>query len=365
MILKLVWENVRVRPVRTLLSILGIAIPVTLILILIGLSRGVLEDSANRTRGIGADIIFRAPSSSLMSFNVAGLPMKLVDVLAAEPHVIEATGTVNQPIAGGIDGVTGIDVAAFNRMSGGFAFIEGHTFEKPDDILIDQYYADQSHVHAGGRLNVLNRNWNVAGVVEPGKLSHLFVQLPVLQDMVGASGKVSQIYLKLDNPDNLQQVMEALDRKYKGYPIYSMKEFVSLLSVDNIPVLKTFIDVVIGVGVAIGFLTVASSMYMAVLQRTREIGILKSLGATKSFVIVLILAEACLLGIGGTILGIAFSFGTKWIMSEFVPASLPQAIVMSWWPRAGAVALGAAVLGAFYPALLAVRQDPIEALAYE
>jgi len=364
-IFKLVWENVRVRPVRTLLSILGIAIPVTLILILIGLSRGVLEDSAKRTEGVGADIIFRAPSSSLIGFNAAGLPARLVGALGREPHVVEATGVVNQPIAGGIDGVTGIDIAAFNRMSGGFTFLEGHTFEKPDDILIDQYYAAQSHVHAGSRLNVLNRNWNVAGVVEPGKLSHLFVQLPVLQDMVGAAGKVSQIYLKLDRADNTGRVVEDLKRKYAGYPIYSMKELVSLLSVNNIPVLRTFINVVIGVGVAIGFLTVASSMYMAVLQRTREIGILKSLGATKGFVVILILTEACLLGLGGTILGIAFSFGTKWIMGIFVPASLPQAIVPSRWPLAGMVALVAAVLGALYPALLAVRQDPIEALAYE
>jgi putative ABC transport system permease protein len=57
---KLVWENVRFRPVRTLLSILLIAIPVTLILMLIGLSHGMLEDSAQRAQGIGADIVVRA-----------------------------------------------------------------------------------------------------------------------------------------------------------------------------------------------------------------------------------------------------------------------------------------------------------------
>ena len=106
-------------------------------------------------------------------------------------------------------------------------------------------------------------------------------------------------------------------------------------------------------------------MYMAVLQRTREIGILKSLGASKGFVMGLILCEAFALGLGGTILGILFSFATKWIMGVFVPASLPQAIVPSWWPIAGLVAMGAALLGALYPGMIAVRQDPIEALAYE
>jgi putative ABC transport system permease protein len=362
---RLVWENVRFRPVRTLLSILLIAVPVTLILMLIGLSNGVLEDNAHRTEGIGADIAIRPPGSTLMSFSVAGLPAKLVDVLGYEPHVVQSMGVVNQPVGGGLDGVTGIDPVAFRRMSGGFTFLEGHTLEKSDDILVDQYYANQAHVHAGGRLKLLNRDWNVAGIVEPGKMSHMFVELPVLQDLVGATNKLSIIYLKLDNPDNTGQVVDHLKGKYQGYPIYSMKELVSLLSVNNIPVLKTFINVIIGIGVVIGFAVVSLSMYMAVLQRTREIGILKSLGASKSFVMGLILAEAFLLGLGGTILGIIFSFGTKWIMSVFVPASLPQAIVPSWWPIAGLVAMGAALLGALYPGMLAVRQDPIEALAYE
>jgi putative ABC transport system permease protein len=106
-------------------------------------------------------------------------------------------------------------------------------------------------------------------------------------------------------------------------------------------------------------------MYMAVLQRTREIGIFKSLGATKGFVMGLILAEAFSLGLGGTIVGIAFSFGTRWIMSIIQPASLPEAIVLAWWPRAGLVVIGACLLGALYPGMMAVRQDPIEALAYE
>lgn len=365
LIFKLVWENIRFRPVRTLLSILLIAVPVTLILMLIGLSRGVLEDSGRRTQGIGADIVFRAPSSSLISFNGASLPAKLVELLGHEPHVALATGVVNQPVAGGIDTVTGLDIAAFNSMSGGFTFVDGHTFEKPGDILIDAYYAAQVHAKAGGTINVLNRPWHVAGIVEPGKLSHMFVQLPVLQDMIGATGKVSQIYLKLDSPDNLRTVTDSLKSKFDGYPIYSMRELLSLLSVDNIPVLKTFINVIIGIGVVIGFSVVSLSMYMAVLQRTREIGILKSLGATKGFVMGIILAEAFAMGLGGTILGIIFSFATRSIMHVFVPASLPQAIVVSWWPVAGAVAMGAAILGALYPGMLAVRQDPIEALAYE
>src|SRR3954470_23551842 len=142
MIFRLVWENVRFKPVRTMLSVLLIAVPVTLILTLIGLSNGFIDDSKKRSSGVGADIWLKASGASLMQFSASTIPQKLVTVLAAEPHVVQTTGTVVQPI-GGFDSVNGIDPQAFAAMSGGFIFREGHTFERPDDILVDTYYAQQ------------------------------------------------------------------------------------------------------------------------------------------------------------------------------------------------------------------------------
>jgi ABC-type antimicrobial peptide transport system permease subunit len=75
---KLILENLRHRPLRTLLSVLLIAIPVTLILTLVGLSQGMLEDSARRTRGVGADILIKPPNTSVMSFSAANIPQNLV-----------------------------------------------------------------------------------------------------------------------------------------------------------------------------------------------------------------------------------------------------------------------------------------------
>ena len=366
MILKLVWENVRFRPIRTLLSILLIAVPVTLILTLVGMTRGFIEGSEKRAEGVGADILFRPKGTALLSsFNGAPLPQAFVAQLAMEPHVVATTGVVNQLVGGAFDTITGIDEASFEHLSGPFVFLEGHGLTKPDDILVDQYYGNQRKVHAGQKLNVLNRDWNVAGIVEPGKLAHLFVQIQVLQELISSTGKVSQIYLKLDDPRNTQAVMNQLKAKYEDYPVYSMKDLEAYYSVDNIPLLKGFTDAVLGIGVLIGFAVVSLSMYMAVLQRTREIGILKSLGASKGFVMAIILVEALALGLGGTIAGIALSFGSRWIMNTLMPASLPQAIVPGWWPIAGLIAVGGALLGALYPGTIAVRQDPIEALAYE
>ena len=368
MLFTLAWENVRFRPVRTLLSILLLALPVTLILTLIGLSNGVTNASAQRVSGVGADIMVRPPGSSIISMSGLPLPEKLVDVLSHEPHVAIATGVGVQTFGlGGFDNVTGIDLESFSRMSGGLTMVAGRMFRNPGEIVLDSYYAAQQHVHVGDKIKVLNREWTICGIVEPGKLTHVFVPLHELQDLVSASGKITFVYIKLDDPARTDEVVNALRAKYENYPIYSMKEMLSFISnsADNNPMLKGFINSVIGLGILIGFAVAFLAMYMAVLQRTREIGIFKSLGATNGFIMGLILAEASALGLGGTILGIAFSFATRSIMSIVEPASLPEAIVPAWWPIAGVIVVGAAMLGALYPGILAVRQDPIEALAYE
>jgi putative ABC transport system permease protein len=106
-------------------------------------------------------------------------------------------------------------------------------------------------------------------------------------------------------------------------------------------------------------------MYTAVLERTREIGILKALGASPAFVLGILFRETLLLAIFGSALGIGFSYGTRWLIMTLVPASLEQIIVYGWWPIAGAIALVGALLGAAYPGWRAARQDPIEALSYE
>jgi putative ABC transport system permease protein len=364
MISKLVAANLTQRPVRTLLSVLLIAIPVTLMLTLVGLSRGFISDSGTRARGVGADIIVRSPDSHVGTVGLSNLPVKLIDRLQQVEHVKFATGVASHLVSGWTT-VSGIDPAAFERMSGKFDFEEGHGFEKPDDILFDTYYAQQAHVRAGSKVNLLNREWTVAGIVEPGKLAHIFLPLSILQDLDGSTGKVAQIYLKLDDPANTNAVVESIKSMLPGYPVYAMDELISLTSVDNVPFLRPLLNVIIGVAVLIGAAVASLSMYMAVQQRTREIGILKSLGASKVLVVRIILIEALFLGLGGSILGIAFSFASRWLLAKLVPASLPQAIVPEWWPIAGGIAMGAAILGALYPGILAARQDPIQALAYE
>ncbi len=335
-----------------------------MVLTLVGVSRGMLNDFANRSRGIGADILVRAPGSSLIGFST-NFSEKYLDVLRKQPHVASVAGVLIQPI-GGVDSVTGINLAHFNAVSGGFRYLEGGPFQQPKDLIVDDIYARAHNVHAGDSIEVLNTKWRVAGVVQSGKLSRMFAQISVLQDLFANAGKITNAYIKLDDPKYTQQAIRNLKAQtaFADFPIYSMEEFVSLISIDSIPALRSFIWVVVTLGVLIGFLVVFLSMYTAVLERTREIGVLKALGASPGYVLGILLRETTLLALVGSVLGILFTFGTRALINAVVP-TMTQVIVPDWWPIATGIALGAALLGATYPGLKAARQDAIEALAYD
>jgi putative ABC transport system permease protein len=360
---KLVVENLTHRPLRTLLSVVAISVQVTMVLTLVGLSNGMLEDQARRARGVGADIMVRAPSSSVLAFS-ANMPEKIMSVVEKESHVVAVTGVLTQG-TGGFGYVTGIDLAQFNKLSGGFHFLEGGPFQHPDDVMVDSFYAAEQKLHVGDRIQILNRSWRVCGIYEAGTLTRIVVPLQVLQDLTANNGKITMIYAKLDDHSRTNEVIASLRSKLKDYQIYSMEEYTSLFSIANVPMLKEFIWVVIGLGVLVGFLMVFLSMYTAVLERTREIGVLKALGASPGYVLNILLRETTLLAVAGSILGILLSYVTRFAISSLVPGTLIQAIVPNWWPIAAGIAIVGALLGAIYPGLKAARQDAVEALTYE
>lgn len=335
-----------------------------MILTLVGISYGTLDETARRARGIGADILVRPPASSIISLSSSPMSEKLVPFLMKQPHITFATGTMGQPL-GGFDVLTGIDLAQFDRLSGGFRFTSGGPFEKDDDVIVDEYYAREKKLSVGSTVNLANHTWRVSGVFESGKLSHICARLNVLQDLTGNSGRLSQIYIKVDDPTRVLLIVDQLRDAMPGYFIYTMEQFTSLLTISSVGLLRDFIGVVIGIALIGGFIVVTMAMYTAVLERTREIGILKALGASSGYILDLLFRETLLIALLGSVLGIVMTGGSKWLMMHVAPASLTQETVYSWWPIASGVSVVGALLGAVLPAWKAVKQDVIQALAYE
>ncbi len=362
---RLVAQNLFHRPVRTLLSVVAVAVEITLILTVVGLCQGMLEESARRTRGVGADVLIRpSTAQAAMSFSSAELNEKLVDKLAEWPRVSLATGTTVHMLTSSMQTITGVDLPSFSRMSGGLKYLAGGPFEQPFDAVVDEVWARHQKLAVGQTTNIWNRDFRVTGIVESGKLSRIFIPLATMQELFGWKGKLSQIYLKLDNPDETPAVIAELKRQMPGYNIFSVEEFTSLFSIGNIPGLNTFLSVIIGLAVTIGFLVVMLSMYTAILERTREIGILKSLGASQPYIVSLVLREVVLLTLLGIALGILLSHGARELIQESFPI-LTVSLHREWWLWAGLIAAAGGMLGALYPAVRAARQDPISALAYE
>jgi putative ABC transport system permease protein len=287
---------------------------------------------------------------------------RLLGVLMKQPHVTLATGTVVQPLAG-LDTITGLDLSSFDKMSGGFHFLQGGPFRADNDILVDEYYAKEHRFRVGDTVRLINHDWRLAGIFESVKLTRIAVKLSVLQELTGNPNHLSQIFIKVDNSNNIGTVVEELKKLLPGYPIYTMEEFTSLLSISSVGLLRNFIGVVIGVAVVVGFIVVYMAMYTAVLERTREIGILKSLGASSRLILSMLLMEALLFACLGVLAGILLTYGTQWTIAHLVPSSLNQETVYAWWPLAAAIA--GALLGAIGPITKAVRQDVTDALAYE
>jgi putative ABC transport system permease protein len=364
---KMIVSNLAHRPLRSAISIVAVALEVTLILLIVGFSLGLLNDSRSRQAGIGADAIVLPPSSSnIVGITGAPAPVKIADVLSKLPHVsIVSPVLIQVSTAGALQAIYGIDLKTFDAMRP-FTYLQGGPFQQPDDVLVDDIYASSKHTKVGDTIELLNHNFHVAGIVAHGKGARIFLPLTTLQDLVGAQSRASAFYVKADNRSNADLVVNQIKNApgMSTYIVQSMHDYLSMMTPDNIPMLSTFIRIVIGISVAIGFIVIFQAMYTAVMERTREIGILKSLGASKLYIVNVILRETALLAIGGIIVGIVFSLTARAGIHNRIP-TLPIESDWGWVLRATVIAMVGSLVGALYPAFKAAQKDPIDALAYE
>jgi putative ABC transport system permease protein len=365
---KMIVSNLLHRPVRSLITIVAVALEVTLILLMVGLATGILEDSKARTQGIGGDVIVQPPGSSFLQ-GITGAPVsiKVANVLRRLPHVTAVSPIVLQiTTTGTLEVIYGIDLKSFEELGGPMRYLAGGPFQAADNVIVDDYFASSKNVKVGDTLEVLNHTFHVSGIVLHGRGARKFLPINTLQDLIGAQGKASVFYLKLDDPNNANLVVAEV-KNFPGmqnYAVRSMPDYLSMLTVTNLPGLSQFIAVVIGVSVVIGFLVIFQAMYTAVLERTREIGILKSLGASRLYIMNVIIRETLLLAILGVTFGIAVSYAASAGIVSRIP-TLRVIVPHSWVGYATLIAVIGAMLGAIYPAIEAARKDPIDALAYE
>ena len=363
---EIILSNFAKRPVRTGVSVLAVAIEVSLILLIVGLVTGINTETGERMRGVGADIMFQAPGASVfLGLNSSVMPIEIADLIL-EVEGVEAVAPIVTQFnsQGGFDVVFGLEPESFNTVSGGFRFIEGEIFDGPEEIVIDDLYAEAKGIGVSDELVILNHTFTVSGIVDNGKGARLYLDLAAAQEMSGNLGNVSLFFVRLFDPGQVYVLQEVLEERFATYRALPMRDMVSIMTNTSVPALDAFLTFVVGMSVAIGAMVIFLSMYTTINERTREIGILRSLGASKSFVVVLILQETLWLCLAGVFLGIGLSY----VVVQVVPSQYPTLQIMitgEWIIRASVLAVASGILGAVYPSFRAAGQDPVEALAYE
>ncbi len=364
---KMVVANLVHRPTRSLITTSAIALEVTMILLVVALFYGLLNGSKESQMGVGADLMVMPPgSSALAGMSGAPISVKVGDVLRRVPHVAVAAPVIWAFSQKPLEIVYGIDLRSYNQLPPEFRYLSGGPFQGTNDVIVDDFFAGMNRKKVGDTIEVLNHPFRISGIVPHGKGGRKFLPLETMQDLIGAEGRASVFYVKLDDPANIDAVEKSIQEVpgMSNYAVRSMQEYLSMMTPDNLPGFDLAIKIVIGVAVVVGFLVIFQAMYTAVMERTREIGILKSMGASKWYIINVVLRETLLLAVVGIIAGILISMLTRRVIMFEKPV-LRLFWSNTWVLRATIIAIAGALAGALYPAFKAAQRDPIDALAYE
>jgi len=362
---QIIFAGLKARPVRTCVTVMAVSLQVALILVIVGLTTGMADDVGRRVAGIGEDIVFQPPEADvILAASDVSLDPQIGAKLAKVEGVKSVTPVVVRMNWKKFTMLLGIDPPSFDAVSGGMVYRKGRVFSNDDEIVIDDIFAKDKKLDVGGDVEFQGQHFKVSGIVESGKGARLFTSLRKAQELASAGTKVSSFFLKLKDASDINRYIEKMKERFPGYEIRNGPEYAQLMNGVNIPGFDAFNAVVVLVALCIGVLVIFLSMYTTIMERTREIGILRSLGASKTFIVTLIMKESILICLVGIVLGILGSFVITRTSKVFFP-TLMFSYSNKWMIYAAVSAIVSGVVGSLHPALKAASQDPVEAFAYE
>ena len=364
----LVFTNMFHRPARTFVSVVGIAVGVLLIVFTVGLSNGTMRERGKREGNVGAEIMFRASGSLGMSGTEAfRLPLSMKDEVARVEGVRSVVSLGQNSVAAD-DNNTGnrlLDGVEFDEYAEivGIDIIEGRKLgNNGDEAIIDTGFQRQKKYHVGQKIKLYEREFAIVGTYEPAAGARIKVPLQTMQQQLGGEGKVSAFLVKIAEGQNASHVAERLHKAFPNNQIVLTRE-IEELYMQGFPALNVFLNVFIGVAAVISALVILLTMYTTVTERTRQIGIMKSLGMSNAGIAWTITQEALLISLSGIIGGIILTFVLRFALTRVTTLEVEMSpMVMLLTVIVGLI--GGAI-GGLYPALRAARLDAVEALSYE
>lgn len=362
----LVLSNIRQRPTRTLISVTGVALGVILILLITGLVDGMLNDRVRRDQGVGAEIQFwRVGASSLSTSNAMPLDVRYADRLKKIPGVrmVSPYGHYIQKGNSGLgfEMVDGIELESYSAMSN-LRIVEGREFQSDDEVIIDEFKARHENMGVGSEVQVFGKTMKVAGIYSPQIGSRTKMSLGTLQRSLSQENKCLAILVKVADGSAPEEVARRIDAELPNNQIVLTRD-IGLNFGREIPGIQGFVRAVMGLSMVVSTLVILLAMYTTITERTREIGVLKSLGAPKAYIIGVIEKEALAISLIGVIAGLVVALVAAFGIERVTTLQLE--FHWTWILTAGLIGLGAGAIGALYPAVRAANQDAVKALSYE
>lgn len=363
----LVFSNMMHRPARTAVSIVGISVGVLLIVFTIGLANGSMRERATRESNVGAEIFFRASGSrgpgGSETFRL--LESKREEILKVDgvASVVPVGQTnVQADTNTGSRLVEGVNFEEYSKMAG-LRIIQGRPFEaEKDEAIIDTGFQQQKKYKVGDTISIWERPFTIVGFYEPAAGGRVKIALPLMQKQLGSEGKVSSFLVKVKDGAQAETVAETLSAKIPDSQILLTKELEEIY-MSSVPALNVFLNVVIGVAAVISALVILLTMYTTVTERTRQIGIMKSLGMSNPNIAWTITKEALLISLFGVIGGVLATMALRAVLMK--TTTLVVEIDKTLILETLVIGLAGGAIGALYPALRAARLDAVEALSYE
>jgi putative ABC transport system permease protein len=369
----MILKNLFRRKGRTLLAVLGISIGMAAIIGLGALTAGLRAGYGSVMTGSGADLVVK--DADAVDLLVSAIDEDVGPRLGTMPEV----AAVSPMIQGVVQSESSLYFFVFGYPEGSFALDRIHVIEgfplysqQADQmhgtpILLGSAAAEAYSAEVGSTLRIGENVYRVAGIYETGEAFEdggAVMRLTDAQMLLGMQRRVSAYYIQINDPGMADRLITRVERLYPDLMLSSATDMASENNLTN--VLGIMVSVVGGLALLIGGAAMTNAQLMAVLERTREIGLLRAVGWSGVRVMLMILGESILIGVLGGIVGT----GIAWIMLAMYKDTLSAfgattTIPLELLLRALGIVFVLGTVGGLYPAIRASRLPPIEALRYE
>ncbi|MDQ4120126.1 MAG: ABC transporter permease [Acidobacteriota bacterium] len=363
---ELVLANLRTRPFRTFIAVVGVALGVVLVILFTGLARGMSNDMARRASNWKAEIVFTRPGALEVSSSNAPVNTRYVERLLEIQGIESAVPVIRYFVAGtgsfGLRQIDGVNWDEFARMNG-MQIVRGRPAVANDEVILDEREARDLNSDVGATIPLFgNKPYKVVGIFAPPSGARTKMSLAALQDILQAPDKCTYILVKIKEGETAETVAARINEELPGNKINLTQDLI-VDAEQRFPALKNFLRTLVGLGAFVSFIFVLLSMYTTVTERRREIGILKSLGASRIFIVGTIECEALMIGVLGVVAGFAVAIAAAFLIQNVF--NLAFEFNTGWMLTAIGLAIGGSIIGALYPAWRASSLDVVQVLTNE